>query len=456
MASIPVGGLASGLDTNTLIEQLLAIEKRPITLLDTRKVRSQARAAAFQDLNNKLLTLKSRSDLLKDPAIFFARSVTSSTETVATATASPGSSRGTYTLTATALARGSIAAAGSTKAALTDTVATGAGSFQFKLGATGSVVSVSVDATTTLEQLASAVNAKNAGVKATVVNAGTDAVPAWKLTLTSNATGASNDIVIVADGTTLAVANTQTAVDAAFSITGLGSFTRATNSFSDVLDGVTVTLKAGTGSTSLAVDFDKAATQARVQGLLDAYNDVVRAIDVQAAAAVGSDGKVSAGAFTGDIVPRQIRRGLASVIATSLGGAFKTLAEVGITTQKDGTLSLDGAKFQKALTDNASAVSDLFAGTSSTDGIADLLSQKADGATKSVSGTIAVRQDAISSSIKSTQKQIDQALARLEGTERMLRARFTDLEKTILRIQSTGASLLSQLASLSASSTSGR
>ena len=454
MASIPVGGLATGLDTEGLIQQLLAVEKRPISALDTRKVKYQAVATAFQDLNSRLLALKSRADVLKDPATFFARSVTSSTETVATATAGPGSSRGTFTLTATALARGSIAAAGNTKAALTDTVATAAGSFQFKLGATGTTVSVSVDATTTLEQLAKAINDKTAGVKATVVNAGSSAIPAWKLTLASNATGASNDIVIVGDGTTLAIANTQTAVDAAFSITGLGSFTRASNTFSDVLDGVSITLKAGTGSTDLAVDFDKAATQARVQALVDGYNDVVRAIDVQSAATAASDGTLKAGAFTGDIVPRQIRRGLASVIATSAGGAFKTLAEVGITTQKDGTLSLDGAKLQKALTDNAAAVSDLVAGTSTTDGIADLLAQKVDGATKSVSGTIAVRQDAISSSIKSTQKQIDQSLARLEVTERTLRARFTSLEQLIAQLQSTGNALQSQLANLNVNSTS--
>ena len=209
---------------------------------------------------------------------------------------------------------------------MTDTVASGAGTVQFKLGTAGSVVSIAVDATTTLDGLARAINDKNSGVRASLVNTGTSALPAWKITMARNSTGASNDITILADDTTLDLASSQTAIDAAFSLSGLGDFTRATNTFSDVLDGVTITLKAGTGTTDLVIDLDKTATQNRVQGLLDAYNDVVKAIDGQAAAAVGTDGKVTTGAFTGDAATRQIRRSLSATIAQQFDGAFQGLA----------------------------------------------------------------------------------------------------------------------------------
>ena len=456
MATIPVGGLATGLDTNGLIDQLMAVDRQSVTLLQTKKVKSQAQATAFQDLNSRILTLKSRAESLGNPATFFARSVASSSETVATATAGPGDSRGAYTLTVTALARGSIAAASATRASLTDTVAAAAGTFQFKLGATGSVIGVAVDATTTLDQLARAINDKNAGVRASVVNAGTSAVPAWKLTLASNGTGASNDIAIVNDATTLGIASTQTAVDAAFNLSGLGSFTRASNTFSDVLDGVTITLKAGTGSTDLTVDVDKATTQARVQALLDAYNDVVKAIDSQAAATVGSDGALKTGAFTGDAATRQIRRGLASAIAERFSGSFKALAEIGVTTQKDGTLTLDAARFQQALAADAPGVQRLVAGAGSGDGIADLLAKQAAVATRSASGIIAVRQDAITTAMTNTQKDIDQAQVRLDATERTLRARFASLESLIAQLQQTGSALQSQLASLSGNNSSSK
>ncbi len=453
MAAIPVGGLATGLDTNGLVEQLLAVDRRNITVLDTKKVKYQAQGTAFQDLNARLLTLKSRAEALDDPETFFARSATSSSETVATATAGPGSTRGTYTFTVTALARGSLAAAGATKATLTDSIATAPGSFQFRLGASGPVIAIPVDETTSLSLLAKAINDKNAGVRATVVNAGTAAAPAWKLTIASNSTGAANDIVIVNDPTTLSIANTQTAADAAFTITGVGSFTRSTNTFSDVLDGVTITLKAGSGSTDLAIDVDKAATQSRVQGLIDAYNDVVKAIDSQAAAVVASDGSVRRGAFTGDAAARQIRRSLSSVIATRFGAAISALADVGVTTQKDGTLSLDATRFQQALTNDATGVRDLIAGASGTSGIATLLGEQATLATRSVSGVIAVRQDAITSSIRNTQKDIDNAQTRLDATERRLRVQFSSLEQLVAKLQQTGSALQSQLQSLSKSIT---
>src|SRR4030095_16685892 len=124
-----VGGLASGLDTDSIVSQMMAVERKPITQLETRRVKFQALAASFKDLNSRLNTLKTRTDALKDPATFFGRSVTSSDETVATATAGNGTVVGTFTLTTTFLAKGSIAAAGVTKAALTDTIASADGNF---------------------------------------------------------------------------------------------------------------------------------------------------------------------------------------------------------------------------------------------------------------------------------------------------------------------------------------
>lgn len=453
MATIPLGGLATGLDTNALIAQLIAADRRPITLLQTRKVKLQTQSAAYLDLNTKLAAFKSSADLVKDPATFFVRSVTSSVDTVATATAAPGTTRGTYTVTTTALARGSIAAAGTTTSALTSTVAAGTGVFEFKLGATGSVVSVAVNSGTTLEQLVKDVNDKNAGVRATAVNTGSSASPAWKLTLTSSGTGADNDVVVVTDNTTLGVTNTQTATDAAFSITGLGSFTRSTNTFSDVLDGVTITLKSSSGSTDLAVDFDKAGTQARLNNLIDSYNTVIKAIDSQSSVKRNSDGSNTTGVFTGDAVARQLRVNLKTQMATVFTGSIGSLADLGVTTASDGTLSLDSTKFQKALTDNATAVSAVIAGTSTRDGIADLLSRSLDTATKALTGTIALRRDGISTAMKSLDTQIQQGLSRLDTTEAALRKKFTALEQTVARIQATGSSLLTQLANLNTTTT---
>jgi len=445
MATISFGGLATGVDTDALVARLLAVEQAPLNLLSTRKVKYQALSTAFLDLNNKLLTLKTAADNLRDPAKFFARSVTSSDDTVATATAGAGELTGTFTLTALSMARGSIAAAGTTKAALTDSIAAGDGSFTFKLGASGAEKSVAVTATTTLEQLVKAINSAAAGVKATAVNVGTGAAPAYKLTLTSTGTGEVNDIVIVNDGTSLAVANTQPASNAVFSITGLGTFTRSTNTVSDAIDGVTINLAAASGSTDLAISYDKGGTESKVRGLLDAYNTAVQSIDSQSAVKTSSDGKVTAGAFSGDSVTRVLRSGLAATMASTLTGAFGRLADVGITTQRDGTLALDSTKFKAALDSNPDGVATLFSGTDGQDGIVDLLYARADAATKSITGTIAVRRDGLTATMRSLQAQIDRGTARLATSEQTLRARFAALEGLVARTQSSGNALISAL-----------
>lgn len=450
MAILQVGGLATGLDTNTIISQLMAVEQKPVTALQTQKLKIQAVSTAFTDLQSRLAALKTQADTLADPVTVFPRSVGSSTDSVASATASPGADHGTFSLTVTALARGSIATAATTKSAQTDTIATAVGTFQFKLGASGTVVSVPVDGTTTLAQLVKAINDKNAGVKAGVVNVGTSASPGYKLTLTSTASGAASNIVVVADGTSLGVANTQAAQDAAFSIAGIGSFTRATNTFSDVLDGVTITLKASSGSTDLSVALDASGTQSKIQALLDSYNAVVQAISSQSQIQTDSSGAVQTGAFTGDATPAMIRRSLAAAIATSVGGGLGTLSRLGITTQKDGTLALDSAKLQAALTDDPQSVSDLLAGTGSRDGVADLLSARVAAFTETVSGSIAAKQASLNSQITRLGKDIDAAQARLTVTETTLRAKFANLEQVVSQIQSTGNALVSQLTNLAA------
>lgn len=454
MATIQVGGLASGLDTTTLIQKLLAVEQQPVTLYQTQQAKLRAISTAYTDLNTKLLALKYKAEAVGDSASFFSRSVTSSQDTVATASAAQGTSKGTYTLTVTGLARGSIAVGANTVDATTDTVATGNGTFDFKLGDDGAVQSVAVSAATTLDDLVAAINTLNAGVRAAAVNIGTAATPAYELTLTSTGTGEANNIEVVTDGTTLGVplagANAQTAGDATFSVSGLGSFTRSTNTFSDVIDGVTITLKASSGSTDLVVDYDKSGIQARVQNLVDAYNSVVLAIDGQTKVTTNTDGSTSSGAFTGDALPGTLRRSLALIAGNRVSSAFQTLASIGIVAQRDGSLALDASKFQAALDSNPQAVSDLFAGPSGNDtgGIADALAAKAEAATTALTGSIALRQDGITQNIKRIQDQIDATSARIQTHQDQLQAQFANLEQVIARLQSTSSFLTAQLKSL--------
>jgi flagellar hook-associated protein 2 len=95
-------------------------------------------------------------------------------------------------------------------------------------------------------------------------------------------------------------------------------------------------------------------------------------------------------------------------------------------------------------------VSDLLAGTSSRDGIADLLSARVATFTRTVSGTLAAKQASLDSQIARLGKDIDRAQARLTVTESTLRAKFANLEQVVSQIQSTGNALVTQLTNLAA------
>jgi flagellar hook-associated protein 2 len=447
MATLAVGGLLSGLDTESLIQKLLAVERRPVTLLEARRLRFQAVATAFRDLGDRLQTLRDRALALADEGRFLARRAASSDETVVVASAAPGALRGSFALTVSALARGSLASGTPDRAVAGPdaAVAAGPGTFAFRVGA--EEVSVSLDATTTLADLVAAINARGAPVRASAVNLGTAGSPAWTLALASTTTGSASTLTIVTDGTTLGIATTQTGADAQITVAGVGTFTRPTNTVADVLEGVTLTLRSP-GTATLTLEVDPAAIRAQLQGLVDAYNDVVRTVDAQSRTSRNADGTLDAGAFSGDAVTRTLRLGLASVLATARPGRLRTLADLGLTTQRDGTLAWDAARLDRALREDPEGVRALIAGTATADGLADLLVRRLEAATAPLAGTIATRREALGRAMAALDRQIASAEDRLRRTEEALRARFTALEKTLARLEDTGAFLARQLQTL--------
>lgn len=85
--SFTLGGLASGLDTNSIIQQLVAIDSQPITQMQTREAAMTSKLALYQDLNSKVAALKTASDKLSAPTMWQGMTATSSDTGVLTATA---------------------------------------------------------------------------------------------------------------------------------------------------------------------------------------------------------------------------------------------------------------------------------------------------------------------------------------------------------------------------------
>jgi flagellar hook-associated protein 2 len=236
MATSSVSGLASGIDWADIISQLMEIERRPITLLESKKSNYEERLSVWQDINTRLLSLKTEADSLKTASNFIQRTASSSDEDILTASATSSASAGTYSVTVNQLALShKIAAQGW---ADTDTTAVysggGSGSFSFSVGS-GDEVTVTVDQDTTLADFRDAINVAEGGLTATILNDGSATNP-YRLILTAEESGQDNTITISANDTDLDFSTKAIEAAAADSgntfdgtVTSSGTYTGTTN-----------------------------------------------------------------------------------------------------------------------------------------------------------------------------------------------------------------------------------
>jgi flagellar hook-associated protein 2 len=441
---ISIGGLATGLDTNKIIEQLLALERRPVAQLEADVQALRATQGAVTTVGSKLTALRDVAEGLRTASGVLAHAATSSAEGVLTVAAGAGAAKSSLTMTVTQLARASTALGAVGVGSATATIATGTGQLQFQVGA-GDVQTVDLDGTTTLEGLAAAVNELDAGVVASAINLGTEAAPDWRLHLVGEDTGSASTITIVRDDTQLSVQTTLTGQDAQFTVSGIATtFARASNTFSDVLGGVTVSLKS-LGTATVTVDEDPDTVVERVRGLVTAFNDLASFVRVRSGIESGGEGEdVVVGSLATSSVRSLVTR-LGAIVSAPIEGAttqFVNLSSLGISTQQDGTLALNETTLRGALAADSDGVAAVLSGVTGANGIADELTTWIDQAT-STGGVLDAHEAALDERLRSLQDQIAIGERRLDKVELELRTRFAALEELVAGLQSQSSFLQS-------------
>ena len=385
MSISATSGVISNIDYQSLITQLVGIRRQSITQLQTDKKGLEITNNAYSNLSSKIKDLLSAAD--------------------------------------------------------TPTIAAGAGSFSFQVGA-GVVQTVAVDATTTLTSLKDSINALNAGVSASVVNDGSGPTP-YRLILTGTSTGTSSSINITQNDTSLAFSTTlQAAQDATFTVDGM-AFTRQTNSASDIITGVTVDLMAAdpAKTVTVTVSRDTDSITESVKKLVDAYNGVASYIRMNNR--YDSDTK-KAYPFFGDSVARSIADDLRRVFSSSVSGLPDTmnrLLHAGVSTDKEGVMSLDTAKLKAALNSDFDGVVSLFTKGTATTGLAELIHQNASSIDDFVDGRIKGRQDGLKKNMTRIDQDIRQKETQLVTYEEQLRSQFTMLEGMLATLKGQGNAL---------------
>ncbi|MBP1689913.1 MAG: putative Flagellar capping protein FliD [Deltaproteobacteria bacterium] len=454
MGTITIGGLATGLDTNSIVAQLVALERqRGIGSLQTQKTGADSRRIALQTFNGKVAAFLTAVNKLKHPSDVLIPKVTSSDESVLTAKASSGAASGSTEITVNNLARPAIATSANGKASATATVATGSGTFAFRIGATGPVQTIAVDATTTLEGLAAAINVTDAGVTSSVVNVGTAGSPDYRLRVASKEPGVDQAVNIITDDTTLGIGVSQTALDASFNVSGFPDpLTRANNSVSDVIPGVTFELTAKGGPVSVTVGNDADAVAAQVDTVVKAFNDIVTFVAGESNVTqdtTSTDRKVSLGPLALDSTVRGVLDSLRRLVSSPVAGTgerYSVLAQIGITTARDGTLAFNQTAFRAELAANRADVAALFGGSGTAPGVADRLSDYLTAVTQS-GGLIDVHNTAVGDEIGSLEERIAAGQRNLDSFESNLRAQFASLEVLVNGLKSQSGFLTAALGS---------
>jgi len=371
-----VTGLASGIDWQQTIEMLMQIESQPMVALEERKQVYEDKLSAWQEINTKLLALKTAMENMDELDEILTKAATSSDTDVLTASATSVAATGSYSVLVNQLALNhkltheGVADANAT--ALTSTAAV------FSYHYDGQDYNVEVPAGATLTDLVAAINGdiNNPGVQATILNDGSGSATAYHLVL-SGETGADHIITINDDATTLSnfdtinFAITQTAQNAQIRVDGYPPATwieSETNEVADVIAGITLNLKT-TSATAVTVTVtnDTDAAKEKIEAFVDAFNEVVALINSKTTYDAEAE---TAGVLFGDGSVIGIKSDLQSVIASTVPGLldnalYRSLSEVGIKSGSGGLLSITDSKLSDALEEDFDAVGELFAFSSS-------------------------------------------------------------------------------------------
>ncbi|MEM7409210.1 MAG: flagellar filament capping protein FliD [Myxococcota bacterium] len=473
-----VGGLVSGLDTNALIEGLMAFERRPLDLVNTRRDDLRAERSLFVELNRRLDALRdaaaaldNRNSLLSGPATeeeLLAFTATSSDETVATATANSNANPGTVEISVQNLAQPARVVS-STYVTDTGIIAQAGRTLSIDHGGANPIeITVGVNGAS-LVDLRGMINedVNNEGrVRADVIFDGS----LYRLVMSGTQTGAANDVVVTSDilgepfgfGPFVDPTLSEPAEDAELTVLGLPNVTRPSNEISDLLPGLTFNLLSeGAASTQIQVARDDETINGQFQAFIDAYNSVTQFIRDQARF---NETTESAGPLSGDSTLRDIELRIQGLIAQGFeftNNPFTSLGNLGVSLNGDGLLELDAEALASALETNSPAVRQLLGGAEVDDpenpgetifsnGIASQLATLLDGYTKdsvddegeTVTAILTGRLNGFDDRIASLDEQIARLELRLEERETFLVRQFTQLESVLAGLQGQQNSLL--------------
>ncbi len=447
-------GIGSGLEVETIVKQLVALESKPIAALQTKATGINTQISAFSQLKSQISNLQDQLDKLTKPATWLGNTLTSSNSAQVTGTATASAVQATYDVKVSQMAAGQTIGSDLVKSGTT----LGPGKLTITMGQWGSTseagvssdfqaktkdgqgVSFEVNITPeddSLAKIAAKINAAKGDVNATVLKDHTGE----RLVLQSKTTGADSAFKVEASGTGLqqfayggangSMSRSVKAQDTLATINGIQMASR-TNVFEEVAAGVTLTVSQKMAEADAPVRItianDSATAKTALKNLVESYNALSSALTTMTA--YDKDTK-AAGTLQGDSTAVNLQSALRRLLSGpgGEGGEFTSLSQMGIAFQKDGTLKIDDTKLDKALKDPES-MSKFFTADvadANQDGLAVRMKDFTSGLL-ATGGTFSTKDETLKSALKRNTADQERQTARVTAYEARVRAQYSRLD----------------------------
>jgi flagellar hook-associated protein 2 len=432
--AITFSGLASGLDTASLIKQLVAAERSPVNVITQKQSDLNTQKSIVSSLSSAVANLGTVVQGMTLPSDLQPRTAASSDSHV-TATASSGATSTVHDVRVEQLARGQITSSNTFASQAAGVVGTGT----LTIAAGGKTASVSYAPTDSLSDIAAKINNANVGASASVLYDGSS----YRLMVAANGTGTANAPVFTESGDSLGLGDASNvkvaAQDAKVKIDGV-EVTRPTNVISDAIQGVTLALNsaqaASDADSAVTVGLDTSALTTQLNSFVSAYNSINAALHIQLdynGTTKGTD------TLFGDSTLMRLQNSLGSLMSGSYGG--NAIDSIGLVRDQNGDLTLDSSKLSTALASNPNAVSDFFVTNGFTKATQSLTSAYSAAST----GFLATKTQAITDQFNTLQTQADEINSRADSMQTTLQKQFNALETAMSNLKSQSSYLTSVL-----------
>ena len=445
------GGLASGLDTNSIVNSIITADSAAMTQVQSQQAAYQVQISTVATLTTKLQLLQTAADALATSGLapIQANSTYADFTVSGSATSEGNSTVKVSTLALAAKFRsGTSFSSAQTNAGLT-------GSLQFSIdGVTSPSTAISLSGRS-LSGIAEAINKQVPQVTASVVSDGSK----YYLSVTRNSTGyatsdadPSDALKVVGSDPGFSFQTIQPAQNASLTVDGL-SIQSQSNTITGAIPGVTLSL---TGQSNVATNVTFASNSSSaatdIQNFISAYNDVVPVLNSQLRPdpSQAATNNPLAGASL-----LSLESDMQGLLSKSVGGTgvVQSLSDLNVSMQDDGTLMLDQLPNQKtfaqAIAADPSGANKLF--TTAKTGIAALVDSLVAKQTDPVDGALVGETSLLKSNISSLDETVSYWQTYLDNERTRLTAEFTAMEATIANLN-TASNYLNALSSSSSGS----